>query len=107
MYAYAASGAQETAQELLGTINEVILFPLITLMMAVALLIFLYGLFEYVRNAESDSGRETGRRHILWGVIGMLVMLSAMSILYVAAGTFDLDDEIDAARDGGNFNIGD
>lgn len=112
MYAHAASGAQVVAQEFLSKINEAILFPLITLMMAIALLLFLYGAFEYVKGASSDGDRETGKRHLLWGTIGMLVMLSAMAILYVAAGTFGLDTELDDARDagkawnGGFFNFG-
>lgn len=82
------------AQGFLQKINEHVLFPLITLMMAVALLVFLYGGFEYVKNAASDQGRETGRRHLMWGIIGMLVMLSAMAILRIAAGTFELEDTL-------------
>jgi hypothetical protein len=97
MYAYAASQAQIVAQGFLAKINDVILFPLITLMMAIALLVFLYGAFEYVKNAGSESGREQGRRHLLYGIIGMLVMLSALSLLYIAAGTFGLDTELDNA----------
>jgi hypothetical protein len=107
MYAYAATEAQIVAQGLLSKINEAILFPLITLMMAAALLIFLYGAFEYVKGASNDSDREKGKQHLLYGTIGMLVMLSAMSILYVAAGTFGLDDELDdAANAGKSWNGG-
>lgn len=101
MYAYAATEAQIVAQEFLSKINEAILFPLITLLMAIALLIFLYGAFEYVKGASNDGDRETGKRHLLWGTIGMLVMLSAMTILYLAAGTFGLEYELDDARESG------
>lgn len=94
MYAFAASQAQLVAQGFLAKINNAILFPLITLMMAVALLIFLYGAFEYVQNAGSDTGREEGRRHLLYGTIGMLVMLSALALLTIAAGTFGLESDL-------------
>jgi|GEM_PF-833231 len=86
----AATDAQFAAQCFVDKINDAILFPLITLLMALAFLFFLYGAFEYVKNSGSDAGRETGRRHLLYGVIGMLVMLSAFSILNIAAGTFGL-----------------
>jgi|GEM_PF-1921837 len=89
-HAQAASSAQIAAQCFVDKINNVILFPLITLLMALAFLMFLYGAFEYVKNSGSDAGRETGRRHLLYGVIGMLVMLSALAILNIAAGTFGL-----------------
>ena len=95
------SSAQIAAQGFLDKINEVILFPLITLMMAIALLVFLYGAFEYVKGASNDGEREKGRRHLLYGIIGMLVMLSAVAILYIAAGTFDLQNELDGSFTGG------
>lgn len=99
MYAFAASNAQLVAQGFLSKINEYILYPLITLMMAVALLIFLYGAFEYIKGASNDSDRETGKRHLLYGIIGLLVMLSALAILTVAAGTFNLQSELNNAQD--------
>ena len=106
MYALAQTEAQLVAQDLLSKINEVILFPLITLMLAVALLVFLYGGFEYVRGASNDGDRETGKRHLLYGTIGMLVMISALAILTIAAGTFNLQGELDdALYDGSSFGF--
>jgi hypothetical protein len=104
MYAFAqTTAAREAAQGFLTKINEAILFPLITLMMAIALLIFLYGAFEYVKGAANEGDRETGRRHLLYGIIGMLVMLSAFTILTIAAATFELDDELRDSSVSGNF----
>ena len=88
MIAYAAP--VDAAKGLVARVNEVILFPAITLLLTVALVVFLYGCFEFVVNANNPGGREAGRKHILWGVIGMLVMVSAMGILSIAAGTFGL-----------------
>lgn len=79
--------ATEAAQGFVDSFNNAVLFPLITLLLAMSFLVFLYGCFEYVRNAGSDSGREQGRRHIMYGVIGMLVMLCAYSILKLAAAS--------------------
>ena len=90
MIVYAASDAKAAAQSLLEKINDVILFPLMSLMVSVAVLIFLYGAFEYVANAANDSARDTGRRHMMYGIIGLLVMLSAYTILKIAAGTFGI-----------------
>ena len=89
MIAY-ASGA-DVARGFLATLNEVILYPLITLMLTVALIVFLWGGFQFIANAGNSGKREEGRRHIMWGIIGMLIMLSAYAILTIAAGTFGLD----------------
>lgn len=88
MIAYAA--AADTAREFLGKFNTIILFPLITLMMTVALVIFLWGCFEFIRGAGNEATRSQGKKHILWGVVGMVVMVSAYAILTIAAGTFGL-----------------
>lgn len=89
MIAY-ASGA-DVARGFLATLNEVIVYPLIALMMTIALVVFLWGSFEFIANAGNPGKREEGRKHILWGMIGMLIMISAYAILTIAAGTFGLD----------------
>lgn len=80
-------------------VNDIILFPLIYLLMSVAFLIFLWGCAKYVFNANNESERAKGRKHILWGLVGLLIMISAWSILSIAAGTFGLDDEVDCTRE--------
>jgi len=86
MIAY-AQGAEAAARSVLERLNDAILFPLITLMMSVAVLVFLWGGFEYIAKADNDTAREEGRRHMFWGIIGLVVMLSAYAILSIAAGT--------------------
>ena len=76
-------------------VNEVIIFPLIALLIAVAFLVFLFGCAEYIMNAANDKGREQGVKHITYGIIGLVVMLSAWAILRIAAATFGLGDELD------------
>lgn len=97
-YALAQSPGVTVAASFVETFNEVILFPLITLLIAVALLTFVYGGFEFITNANNSSGRETGRKHMLFGIIGMLVMLSALAILSLAANTFGLGDRLDCVN---------
>lgn len=98
----AQSNATVVAQGFMAKLNAAVFFPLLTLMMALALLVFLYGAFEYVVNAGSDDGRAQGRRHLMWGIIGMLVMISAYAILTIAAATFGIDDDLENATTGGS-----
>ncbi len=79
-------------------VNDIILFPLIYLLMAVAFLIFLVGCAQYVFKANEPAERAKGTKNITWGLFGLLVMVSAWSILSIVAGTFGLDDEVDCAR---------
>ncbi len=96
---FAAEAAAE-AKRFVDKINDAILFPLIALMMAVSLLVFFYGAYEYLVGASNETARATGRKHLMYGVLGFFIMLSAFGILNIAAGTFGLSDELEAAREG-------
>ncbi|MCF7815572.1 MAG: hypothetical protein K9M10_02340 [Candidatus Pacebacteria bacterium] len=93
MIVFAAEGAHVTAAKgVLDKIEGVILFPLMSLMMSVALLMFLWGMYEYVLHADEDESRTQGKMHMLYGIIGLLIMISAYGILKIAAGTFGITD---------------
>lgn len=93
MMAFAQTPAEHAAG-LVEQIQNIILFPLISLLLGVALLLFLWGAFRFVSNADDEGERTTGKRHMLFGIIGMLIMVSALSILRIAAGTFGVDDAL-------------
>lgn len=76
--------------ELLGKINEFILNPLITLLFFVALIVFFWGLFEFVSNAGNEEARAKGKRNIMWGIIGMFIMISVYGIIRIILGTFGI-----------------
>lgn len=90
--------ARELALDFMKKINDAVLYPLIMLLMAVALLWFLYGAFKYIRKSDSPGERETGRKHMIYGIIGLLVMTTALGILTIAANTFGLPDPDRALR---------
>lgn len=72
-------------------VNEIILNPIIRLLFLVALVVFIWGVFSYVRGADSDGERETGRKHMIWGLFGMFIMVSVFGIINVIIGTFGID----------------
>jgi uncharacterized membrane protein YidH (DUF202 family) len=72
---------------LVKRVNAVILNPLIVFMFAVAVVYFIYGVFEFLSNADSDDARTTGKTHMLWGVIGMFIMMAVFGIMQVIMNT--------------------
>ncbi len=77
--------------EKLNTINRIIINPLIGLMFALALLIFFIGIFQMVANNESDEAREKGRKNIMYGILGLVIMVSVYGIIRLILSTFGLD----------------
>lgn len=73
--------------ELAGKIQAVIIQPIISLLFALALVFFLYGVAEYVAGGGSSEKREIGAKHIAYGLAGMAVMTMAYGILLVIKNT--------------------
>ncbi len=77
----------QTVTDFVKKLSDAILNPLIFLMFAVAVVIFLWGIVEFIRNLDNEDGRKTGAQHMIWGIIGMAIMLSAYAIKSVIEGT--------------------
>ena len=77
--------------EFLDKINEFILNPLIILAFAVAMIVFFWGIFQFIGSQTADAGREEGKRKIFWGLFGMFIMISAYGIIFLILGTFGID----------------
>ena len=73
---------------LISKIVELIVNPLIQLLFAVALVYFLWGVYQYVAGASSPEKRETGAKHILWGLVGLAIMISVFAIIQISSNTF-------------------
>ncbi|MBI2049104.1 MAG: hypothetical protein HYT29_01560 [Parcubacteria group bacterium] len=71
-------------------INDVILNPIIVLLFALALVMFLWGVFQYVVMQDSDKAHVQGRNHMFWGLIGMFIMFSVFAIIRIVTGTFGI-----------------
>lgn len=59
-----------------------IIDPLVLLLFAVGLLVFVFGIVEFLYglNAETEA-RENGKKHMLWGLVGMFIMFVAYSLV--------------------------
>jgi len=90
----------QLAFDFVNKFNEVILFPTIGLLSALALLLFMFGAFQYVVHAGDPAARQKGVQHITWSIVGLVVMLSAYTIMLLFASTFGLGDELEGARSG-------
>jgi hypothetical protein len=74
----------------LKDVSRVILNPLIYLLFAIALLVFFWGIFEFIRSETADNKREEGKKKIFWGLVGMFIMFSALGIIRLIINTFGI-----------------
>lgn len=66
---------------LLGNIATEILDPLLLLLVVIAFLVFIWGVIEFIANADNSDARQTGRRHIIWGIVGLFIMFGVLGIM--------------------------
>lgn len=76
--------------DFVARVNAALINPLLALIFTAALFLFLWGGFLFIARAGDLNAREAGKRHMLWGIIGMVVMASVFTILRIMLWTFDV-----------------
>lgn len=79
-----------SADQVLNRLVEQIVQPLVNLLFVIALLVFFWGIFKMIKGADNEDARADGRRVMLWGTIGLIIMFGAYGIIAVIKGTFGL-----------------
>lgn len=95
--------ADASVDSFIANVNEEIINPLILLLFALALAYFLYGVFEFIANQSNDEKKTTGKGHMLWGIIGLTIMMGVWTILGIILNTFPNIEGIDPEQ--GTVNL--
>jgi uncharacterized membrane protein YidH (DUF202 family) len=79
--------AEASAKTLMNSINRVIINPLIIFLVALAMAYFLYGVARYLLSPENEEVRKASRSHMIWGIVGMFIMISVFGIMQLILDT--------------------
>ncbi len=72
---------------LLGAVVTVIVDPIVFFMFGLAVAVFFYGLVEFIWTAGNGGDVADGKRHMVWGVVGLFIMVSVNGILHIICNT--------------------
>lgn len=73
---------------LVGKINRLLINPLITLLFVIALVLFITGAYKFFSTQEKGgSSYEEGKRHMIWGLVGMFIMVAVFAIMQIILNT--------------------
>lgn len=78
-------------QSIIEKAVQVIINPIIQVLFVVATVVFVYGIFEFIRGAENPEVRKQGQQHMLWGIIGLAIMVSVFTIVDILLNTIGAD----------------
>lgn len=71
-------------------INDVLINPLIGLLFTVAFVLFLWGMVTFIFKSGDTEAQKKGKQHMIWGLIGMFIMVSVLGILRIILDTFGI-----------------
>ena len=80
----------DSVDDLLFRLNDKIINPIIEIAFIIAFVLFLWEVFEYIRGGANKEKRKDGNQHMLWGIIGFVIMFGVFGIIKLLLGTFGI-----------------
>lgn len=77
----------QTISGILGSIKD-LLNSLIPIIFIIATIVFLWGVVMFITAGGDEDKRSEGRQYIIFGLIGLFVMISVWGIVNVLVGFF-------------------
>jgi|SRR6185436_12665551 len=81
----------EATGNAMNRIVDYIIDPALLIIFALGFLLFVYGLVEFLWKINGEGDTNEGKKHMVWGIVGMLIMVSVYGILDLIDNTFGLD----------------
>lgn len=76
--------------EILNTVKSLV-DSIIPLFMVVAIAVFLWGIVKYITASGDEEKAKSARGYIIYGLIGLFVMVAFWGIIKIVAETFDVE----------------
>ena len=73
--------------DLLNGISAVIINPIIYMLLTAGFVVFIWGLVQFVSHLDNEEARSEGGKHMLWGIIGMVIMVGVVGIVNIIQNT--------------------
>ena len=99
--------AEASVITLMQSVNRVVINPLIILIFAIAVVYFIYGLTRYLLSPDNEEVRSTSKSHMLWGIIGMFIMVSVFGIMNILLTTLEVPKSDIQINSTGDYSVGD
>jgi uncharacterized membrane protein len=97
VFAQAQGGIQTSYIDSIIRYAKDLLATALPFIIALAVVWFVWNIFRYVV-AGGDDAKEAAKTHILWGIIGLFVMVSVWGIVNVVASTLGINSGGNAAQ---------
>lgn len=70
----------------IAKVEDQILGPIVTVLALLAFALFVWGVVQFIASSADEEKRRTGQQHILWGIIGLVILFGANGIIAFLKG---------------------
>ena len=63
----------------------------VIILISLAVVFFLYGILKYISRGDDEESQKKGKNIMIYGIIGLFVMISFWGIVNILINTFELD----------------
>jgi non-ribosomal peptide synthetase component F len=85
-----ALSAQTTVTSIIVSFTEA-LGPLVAALTSVAVAVFVWGMVVFVTKSGDDQGRQAGRQRMIWGIIGLFLIVAVWGIVSLLGTLIGID----------------
>lgn len=84
-------------------LDTLIINPFILFLFALAIVYFLYGVLEFIFNQENEEKKTEGKSHMLWGIVGLTIMIGVFTIMNILVNTIGVANQVNVQK--GTVNL--
>ncbi len=71
-------------------ISCILITSLVPVLFSIAMVAFIWGVIQTFINPNNEEARKKGKAYVLWGLIGLFIMVTMWSLVGVFTDTFGL-----------------
>lgn len=87
----------ENFQQLIGVFLDLI-WAIIPVIASLTILVFVWGLAKFIAKTGDQKAVEEGKKLMVWGLVGLFVMFSFLSIITFFRNDIGLDDRLGGSK---------
>ncbi len=87
-------GADKKIGGLLSYVTCLIQTAFIPLIFALTIAMFVWGVAQFIIHSDDEAKKESAKQLMIWGIIGLTVMMGVWGLVRIVGGTFDLNTSV-------------
>ena len=80
----------ESGEEILQRIITYLIDPALRVIFTLGLFFFVWGIIQFLWGVQKGHPENEGKQHMVWGLVGMLIMVSVYGIIALIINSFGL-----------------